>query len=336
MMTNVTREFVEGLPKVELHVHVEACISADTIEKLADELNVPMIRPKSELFQYKSLAEFLSIYEWWVDLLRSSEIAEQIAYSAARQLHADGIAYAEIFTGPRYWANLDDHPQIEALCRGFARAREDGFADCYLIPSISREQAPEWAMDLVDWMVAVDRVVGLGLDGNEEVLGRTSEKFVEVFERAAALGLGRSAHCGESAGPGSVRDGLEFLRLDRVDHGVRAIEDPELVARLAEEKVPLTICPTSNVIIGLHKSISDGPIDAMYKAGVPVTVNSDDPISMNVSINDEFMKLSEAFNWTTDDVLRIQDHAIDAAYCDSEKKAHLRQRQRKFAMLAGL
>ena len=335
MMTNVTREFVEGLPKVELHVHVEACISGDTIEELAGELDVPMIRPKSELFRYSSLAEFLSIYEWWVDLLRSEEIAEQVAYVAARQMRDDGIVYAEVFTGPRYWAWLHDHVQIEALCRGFARAHQDGFTDCYLIPSISREQSPEWAMDLVDWMVGIDRVVGLGLDGIEEMLGRTSEKFTKVFERASDLGMGRSAHCGESSGPRGVWDGLNFLDLDRIDHGVRAIEDPELVEHLAKKRVPLTICPTSNVITGLHDSIADGPIDALYRAGVPVTVNSDDPIAMNVSINDEFGNMAEAFDWTTGDILTVQDHAIEAAYCDAGKKAMLRKLQRDYAADAG-
>jgi adenosine deaminase len=138
------------LPKVELHVHVEACISADTIEALAGELDEPMIRPKTGLFEYSDLAEFLSIFEWWVDLPRSAEIAEQVAYTAAKQMHSDGIVYAEVFTGPRYWAKLDDHPQIEALCRGFERAHREGFTDCRLIPSISREQSPEWAMDLVN------------------------------------------------------------------------------------------------------------------------------------------------------------------------------------------
>ena len=334
-MTKITREFVEQLPKVELHVHVEACISADTLEKLAHELGVPMIRPKSELFQYDSLAEFLAIYEWWVDLLRSPEIAENVAYIAAQQFHADGIAYAEVFTGPRYWSNLEDHQQIEALCRGFARAHRDGFTDCYLIPSISREQSPEWAMDLVNWIVDFNRVVGVGLDGNEELLGRTSQKFVEVFERAASLGLGRSAHCGESSGPWGVWDALDLLQIDRVDHGVRAIEDPELVERLAEGKVPLTICPTSNMLLGLHNSIADGPIDAFYRAGVPVTVNSDDHLAMKVSINDEFMKLSEAFSWTADDILKVQDYAIGAAYCNAETKTKLRQMQRDYAELAG-
>ena len=334
-MTNVTGEFVAGLPKVELHVHVEACISADTIEELAASLDVPMIRPKQELFRYGSLAEFLSIFEWWVDLLRSPEIAEQVAYNAARQMHDDGIAYAEVFTGPRYWTNLDDHSQIEALCRGFEKARRDGFTDCYLIPSISREQSAEWAMDLVNWMADIDRVVGLGLDGNEEVLGRTSHKFVDVFERAAELGLGRSAHCGESSGAWGVWDGLDLLKLDRVDHGVRAIEDPKLVARLAKDGIPLTICPTSNVIVGLHDSVADGPIDALYRAGVAVTVNSDDPQCMQVSINDDLVRVSDAFGWTIDDILTVQNNAIEGAYCNPEVKAELRQNQLAYAKSAG-
>jgi adenosine deaminase len=183
-------------------------------------------------------------------------------------------------------------------------------------------------------MAGIDRVIGLGLDGNEEVLGRTSHKFVEAFERAAELGLGRSAHCGESSGAWGVWDGLNYLNLDRVDHGVRAIEDPKFVEHLAENGVALTICPTSNVIVGLHKSVADGPIDALYKAGVPVTVNSDDPQAMQLSINDDLMNVSRAFGWTIDDVMRVQENAIDAAYCDAETKAALLQNQHAYAKAA--
>ncbi|MCY4138217.1 MAG: hypothetical protein OXF56_08145 [Rhodobacteraceae bacterium] len=275
-MTKVTRESAEGLPKVELHVHVEACISGDTIEKLAGELDDPMIRPKPELFRYGSLAEFLSICECWVDLLRTEEIAEQVAYVAARLMHEDDIVYAEVFTGPRYRVWLHDHVQIEAMCRGFARAHQDGFTDCYLIPSISREQLPEWAMDIVDRMVGIDQVVGLSPDGNEAILGRTSEKIRKGFRtrRRSRHGLKRTLRR-ILGSVGGVSDDLNFLDLDRINHCVRAIEDPELVEHLAERRVPLRICPTSNVITELHDSITNGLIDAFYRAGVPVTVNSD-------------------------------------------------------------
>lgn len=327
-MSDVTREFVEGLPKIELHVHVESCISAEAIENLAAQLDVPMIRPKDRLFEYKSLTEFLEIYEWWVDLLRSTEIAEEVAYRAAEQMSSEGIVYAEVFTGPRYWSYVEDKPLIEALGRGFERAHRAGFTDCRLLPSISREQSSEWALGLVEWLAQArpNRVVGLGLDGNEANLGPTSHKFVKAYERAAEIGLGRTAHCGESSGPEGVWEGLNYLNLDRVDHGVRAIEDAELVRHLVEKQMPLTVCPTSNVITGLHKSIADGPIDALYRAGVPVTVNSDDPRSMKVTVNDDLMNMATVFGWNRGDLAKVTRNAISAAFCSAHEKVALNRR----------
>lgn len=316
---------LRAFPKVELHVHVEACISAETIERLAGEAGVPMLRPSDKLFNYNSLAEFLETFEWWVDLLRTPAIAEQVAYEAAKLLHEDGIVYAELFCGPRYWGHIDYAPLITALNKGLERAHRDGYSDCYLLPSISREQSAEWAFELLEWIARErpTRVVGLGLDGNEELLGRTCQKFAEVFKKARELGLGTSCHTGESSGPEGVWDAVEFLKIDRIDHGVRAVHDPELVACLARAQVPMTICPTSNIIVGLYNSISDCPIGQFIEAGIPVTVNSDDPCAMQLSLSGELLKVGESLDWTMDDVATVTRNAINAAYCDQDKAQQL-------------
>ncbi len=316
---------IRAFPKVELHVHVEACLSAERITELAAEFGVPMLRPAESLFVYETLAEFLEVYEWWCDLLRTAEIAEQLAYDAAAQLRADGIVYAEVLCGPRYWPHLRREPLIEALAAGFERAHGDGHADCRLTPSISREQSAEWAMGLVEWIGASGpaRVVGLGLDGNEALLGRTSPKFTEVYARAHELGLGRTAHTGESSGPDGVWDALEHLHLDRVDHGVRSIEDPRLVEHLAANGVTLNVTPTSNVIVGLYPDVDHHPVGPLIEAGVPVTINSDDPKAMNVTLSGEFEKVSRSLDWSLGDVAAATRRAIDAAFCDSAHAASL-------------
>lgn len=321
---DVIREF----PKVELHVHVEACLSAERIEELAAEFGVPMLRPAESLFVYATLAEFLEVYEWWCDLLRTAEIAERLAYDAAVQLHEDGIVYAEVLCGPRYWPHLRREPLIEALAAGFERAHGDGHADCRLTPSISREQSAEWAMGLVEWLGASGprRVVGLGLDGNEALLGRTSPKFTEVYARAAELGLGRTAHSGESSGPDGVWDALEHLHLDRVDHGVRSIEDPTLVEHLAANGITLNVTPTSNVITGLYPDIDHHAVGPLIEAGVPVTINSDDPKAMNVTLSGEFAEVSRSLSWSLGDVEAATRRAVDAAFCDRDQAANLHRR----------
>lgn len=318
---------IREFPKVELHVHVEACLSAERIEELAAEFGVPMLRPAESLFVYATLAEFLEVYEWWCDLLRTAEIAEQLAYDAAAQLRVDGIVYAEVLCGPRYWPHLRREPLIESLAAGFDRAHRDGHADCRLTPSISREQSAEWAMGLVEWLGSSGpaRVVGLGLDGNEALLGRTSPKFTEVYARAHELGLGRTAHAGESSGPDGVWDALEHLQLDRVDHGVRAIEDPALVEHLAAHGVTLNVTPTSNAITGLYPDVDHHPVGPLIEAGVPVTINSDDPEAMNVTLSGEFEKVSRSLGWSLLDVAAATRRAIDAAFCDPDDAASLRR-----------
>ena len=310
---------------MELHVHVEACISGSRIESLAAEAGVPMLRPVERLFEYSTLAEFLETYEWWCDLLRTPETAEGIAYEAAALLAADGIVYADVLTGPRYWEHLDDQELILALGAGFERAHRDGLTDCRLVPSISREQSAQWAMELVEWIGAErpTRVVGLGLDGNEAVLGRTTPKFEEAYARAGELGLGRTVHAGESSGPEGVRDVLDYLHVDRIDHGVRAIEDPALTARLADEGITLNITPTSNVITGLYPDLPSHPIGRFIEAGVPVTVNSDDPLAMSVSLSGEFEAVARIHDWSFDDLVAATRRAADAAFCDETDRAAL-------------
>jgi adenosine deaminase len=325
-MSQVDFAAIRALPKVELHVHVESCLTEERVAKLAEAARVPLPRPFGELYRYSSLAEFLATFEWWCDLLRTPGVAEQLAYDTAAYFREEGIVYAELLTGPRYWTHLRYDELIVALDRGLERAHADGHADVRLVPSISREQSPEWAMALVEWIGAghAPRVVGLGLDGNEAVLGRTSPKFTEAFARAGELGLGRTAHTGESSGPEGVRDALDCLGLDRIDHGVRAIEDPALVERLAAERVTLNVCPSSNVVVGLYPSVAAHPLDRLADAGVPVTVNSDDPMAMELSLNSELAAVSDTFGWDMRRLVDATRTAIDASFCDATRKNELR------------
>ena len=318
------RQLISAFPKIELHVHVEACISGERIEQLADAAGETMLRPVDRLFEYSSLAEFLETYEWWCDLLRTPEIAEQVAYDAAALLGRDGIVYADVLCGPRYWRRMDAEELIGALGAGFERAHGDGHADCRLVPSISREQPSRWALELVEWIgrERPTRVVGVGLDGNEAVLGRTTAKFQEAYRRAGELGLGRTVHAGESSGPEGVRDALDFLGIDRIDHGVRAIEDAALVRELAERRMPLNVCCSSNIITGLYKDLADHPIGRLMEAGVPVTVNSDDPVAMSVSLTGELDAVSRACGWGLGDLADAARRAADAAFCgDDDRRA---------------
>lgn len=325
-MPPLTLDAVRRLPKVELHLHVESLSSAASVEALADELGVPLLRPRGELYRCDSLAQLLEACEWWCDLFRTPEIAERIAYGAAARLHDDGVVYAEVATGPRYWPHLPYPELLPALCAGFDRAQGDGLADCRLLPTISRDQPAAWALELIDWIAGagLPRIVGVGLDGDESATGRTGPRFAPAFERARAHGLGTTAHAGESSGPEGVRDALDVLAVRRIDHGVRAIEDPRLVERLARDGVTLNVCPTPNIALGLYRSLDEHPLGALIAAGVPVTLGSDDACVYDITLAGELTAMGTRLGWTLADVERITRQAIDVAFCDEARKAELR------------
>jgi adenosine deaminase len=321
------REPIRVMPKVELHVHVEACMTGQRMVKLADELRVPVPRPIDELISFTSLPIFLEAFEWWCSLLRTPEAAEQLAYDAAADMAKEGIVYAELLMGPKYWSRMTYQESIPALARGFDRASAEGLTDCAIVPSISREQSARWAMDLVNWIqdTALPRVVGIGLDGNEAETGRTCPKFSHVYNRAHEVGLGRTVHAGESSGSEGVADALEYLEVDRIDHGVRAVENPTVVRALVDKQVTLNICATSNVLIGLYADLESHPIRELVVAGVPVTVNTDDPAVMDIHLSDEIASVGTAMNWTMAEVVKAQHAAITAAFCSDKRKEELRK-----------
>jgi adenosine deaminase len=167
--------------------------------------------------------------------------------------------------------------------------------------------------------------VALSIDGNEAAAGRTGPRFAQAFKRAGAAGLRRTVHAGESSGPEGVRDAIELLGADRIDHGVRAIEDPDLVGLLADRRIPLGICPTSNLTLGVYATIEDHPIDRLRRAGVVVSINTDDPVLLGASLEGEYALCSQAFGWSDADLRGLARNSIDASFANADIKAGLIQ-----------
>jgi adenosine deaminase len=181
-------------------------------------------------------------------------------------------------------------------------------------------------MQLVEELVQLHhpRVVALSIDGNEALAGRTGTRFAEAFRRAGAYGLKRTVHAGESSGPEGIRDAIELLGADRIDHGVRAIEDASVMALLAERRIPLGVCPSSNLILGVYPSIQEHPIERLRQSGVAVSVNTDDPALLGTSLEREYALCREAFEWSDDDVRSVARTSIDASFADDDVKLRLR------------
>jgi len=322
-------QFITSLPKAEVHVHLEGCFEPADLERLARESGETLPRPAEQLFDVTGLdlSAFLEILDWSCGLVRTSEQLARAAYAVAEREAQAGAGYADVIVNPSHWSPWRDRLDafVDALDAGFVEAEADGLPRIGLCLSLLRQQRAAEALELVDWLVQRrhPRVVGLSIDGNEAAAGRTGPRFAEAFGRAAQAGLHRTVHAGESSGPEGVRDALEFLRADRIDHGVRAIEAPDLVAELAERRIPLNICPGSNVQLGTYPDRASHPLDALRLAGVPVTINTDDPALMRHSLVSEYAASARTYGWDNATLRQLARTSIEASFGDADVKRRL-------------
>jgi adenosine deaminase len=262
-----------ALPKAEVHVHLEGSLENDDIMRLAEANKVPLPRPKEQLFQFSGgLSGFLAFLDWICGLVQDADQMAGVARSFSGRMAASGTRFADAIINPTHWCHWRQRiPElIDALDAGFTAAEQDGLTPVGLCISLLRQQSGDEAIELVEMLTQLHhpRFVALSIDGNEAAAGRTGPRFADAFRRAGASGLKRTVHAGESSGPEEVWDAIELLEADRIDHGVRAIEDSALVELLASRKIPLGICPTSNLMFGLYPSLKHHPIDQLRLAGV--------------------------------------------------------------------
>jgi adenosine deaminase len=314
-----------SLPKAEIHIHLEGCFEPEEIARLAEQNGVPLPRPRDQLLNWHGgLGTFLEFLDWICGLVRTKDQLFQSAYKFAQRMHGSGARYADVIVNPSHWHywrhNLVE--MIDGLDAGFKAAEHDGLPHIGLCISLLRNQTAAEAVELVDLLATIrhPRVVALSIDGNEAAAGRTGPRFAEAFQKAGAAGLRRTVHAGESSGPEGVWDAIELLHADRIDHGVRAIEDPRLVDVLAERSIPLGVCPTSNITLGLYPTLADHPIEKLRQAGVPVSINTDDPALLGLRLETEYAKCAEAFGWTDDDCRDMARVSLTASFADEAVK----------------
>ena len=315
---------IRALPKAEVHVHLEGCFEPQDVERLAREAGEA---PRSLDLTGMDLAHFLELLDWTCALVRTSDQVARAAYAFAQREARSGVGYADLIFNPTHWPAWRDRLDafVDALDRGFCEAEQDGLPPVGLCVSLLRQQTASEALELVDMLLERNhpRVVALSIDGNEAAAGRTGPRFSAAFRKAAERGLHRTVHAGESSGPEGVRDALELLLAERIDHGVRAIESPDLVAQLAEQRIPLDICPGSNVQLGLYPDRSSHPLDALRRAGVPVSINTDDPALMRASLVSEYAATARAYAWSMGILRGIARTSIEASFCNPDVRRRL-------------
>ena len=324
-MTVPSSDQIRSVPKIELHIHLEGTFRPERVAELAAVAGEEPPRPVDRLFEVDNLADFLETLDWVCGLVRDGPTAEQVAYDFATYAHDQGIVYAEVIVNPTHWSGLTTGDLFTACARGFDQAQADGLGDFRLLPSILRQQSEQEARQLVEWIegAKLERIVGLSIDGNEETAGRTGPRFAPAYADAARIGLGLTAHAGESSGAEGVRDAIELLGVSRIDHGVRCLEDPAVLDLVQERNITLNVCLTSNCTL-LYSSLDEHPIRELAVAGVRFTINTDDPETLGISLCSELQLAADHLEWTLDDLVAAQHRAVDAAFCSEAEKQALR------------
>ena len=330
-MTPVAPEverFLAAAPKVELHLHLVGSASPATLARLAERRpgsGVPTDPAElAALFAFRDFPHFIDVYTVVNDLVRTPEDVADLVAGAAADLAAHNVRYCEMTVTPAMHAPVGLPPGgvAEGLADGRRRAAELGVALAWVydIPGQFGRGGAELTV-----RAALDEtpagLVGFGLAGAEAGIDR--DGFGWAFDRARAAGLASLPHAGEGDGPASVWGALDRLHADRIGHGVRAVEDPALVERLAEAGTPLEVCPSSNVCTRVVPSLADHPIAALRDAGVVVTVNTDDPHMFGTDLDEEYRRLSATFGWGVADLAGLVRAGIEASLLDPAATAAL-------------
>jgi adenosine deaminase len=322
---------VAELPKIELHLHHEGAAPPAFIRQLAHEKKVDLsgIFTPEGGYDFRDFAHFLSVYEEACTVLTGPEEFRRLTLAFLEESAANGVVYSETFLSPDFCGGGDLaawRDYLAAIQDAADEAEEKLGITLRGIVTCVRHFGPEKARDAAHCAAetAGDWIVGFGMGGNEGV-GKQGD-FAWSFECAREAGLRLTTHAGEFGGPESVRDAVRDLGVERIGHGVRAIEDADLVRELADRGTVLEVCPGSNVVLGLYPDFAAHPIAKLRDAGVKVTVSTDDPPFFHTTMRREFDGLNKAFGWDAADFAALNETALAAAFCDDETRERVRAR----------
>lgn len=326
-MTTATEEHLRRLPKVELHCHVEGASRASTIADLAraNGVEFPVDDP-ADLYEFTSLNQFLDIYTVICQSLQSADDFRRITYECLEDAVDAGVRYREMFFSPGFFG-VDVSTVWAGVSAGVVDARADLDIGCRMILDFVKEKGSGHALDMAEFAAAQDRdlLIGVGADSVER--GTDHRAFAEAYAVAGSAGMKRTMHAGEDGPAEHIAIAVRELGCDRVDHGFRLLDDPELTAEVIDRQIPLTVCPTSNVMIAnVVPDVASHPLARQREMGVLATVNSDDPGMMRFDIADEYVAVAEAFDYTLEEMEAISLDGIEASWAPDDEKAALRRR----------
>ncbi|WP_034298057.1 adenosine deaminase [Herbaspirillum sp. RV1423] len=326
------RAFVEALPKTELHLHIEGTLEPELLFALAQRNKIALpyasVEALRAAYAFTDLQSFLDLYYAGANVLRTEQDFHDMTAAYIERARADNVRHAEIFFDPQ--THTERGIGIDVVFAGIARALraardEHGFSGA-MIMSFLRHLSEEDAFATLEAALPLreqykDLWNGIGLDSSER--GNPPEKFARVFARCRELGFHLVAHAGEEGPPAYVTGALDVLKVERIDHGVRSEEDPALMQRLAREKMPLTVCPLSNLKLCVVDDMAKHNLARLLRAGLAVTVNSDDPAYFGGYMNDNYLAVASALALTREEIVQLARNGIDASFLPVAEKGRL-------------
>ncbi len=324
-------KFIRGIPKAELHVHIEGTFEPELMFEIAQRNNIKFqyksVDELKKAYDFNNLQEFLDTYYAGASVLIHEQDFYDMTWAYMEKLNSQNVIHAEIFFDPQ--THTDRGIQFSTVINGIHKALINAEKEfemstklimCFL-RHLDEDQAFHTlgqSLEFKDW------IVGVGLDSSE--VGHPPSKFQLVFKKAQDLGYITVAHAGEEGPPQYVWEALNLLNVTRIDHGNRALEDDTLVQLLAQKQIPLTVCPLSNLKLRVVDKLENHPLKKMMNNGLLVTINSDDPSYFGGQLNDNYLKLAKALRLTTNDIYQLAKNSFTASFLsDSEKLSYIKK-----------
>jgi len=328
-MTDNLETFVAGLPKAELHLHIEGSLEPELMFELGKRNRIAMpfktVEEVRAAYEFSNLQDFLDIYYQGAGVLQTEQDFADMASAYFDRAAADGVRHAEIFFDPQTHTDrgIPFAVVADGLLAGMAEAEAKHGLTSKLILCFLRHLDEDAAFETLKQAEPyLDRIEGVGLDSSE--VGHPPSKFQRVFARAGEMGLKRVAHAGEEGPPEYVREALDLLHIDRMDHGNRSLEDEALVARIVAEGMTLTVCPLSNLKLCVVKDLKDHPIPRMLDLGIKATINSDDPAYFGGYVGRNYTELARATGLGRDALVTLARNSFAGSFLpDADKARHI-------------
>ena len=327
--------WIQRLPKVELHLHIEGTLEPELMFALAQRNNVQLpfasVEAVRNAYQFSNLQSFLDIYYQGAQVLIKEQDFYDLTWAYLQRVAIQNVRHVEIFFDPQ--THTERGIAFSTVINGITSALRDAEKKLHissrLILCFLRHLSEESAMKTLEQALPFkDRIVAVGLDSSE--MGHPPEKFERVFQRALAAGFKTVAHAGEEGPPGYIWQALDLLKVSRIDHGVRCLEAPGLVKRLVDEQIPLTVCPLSNVKLKVFPELAQHNLKEMLDSGLCVTLNSHDPAYFGGYMTENYMAIQQALNLNQIDLTQLAKNAVEASFLDEASKKDLLKELDKF------